>query len=97
MTLWIARTPQRRQHWKIICQSNGLKEKFIEYDVDNRWNSTYRMLKNGQEAKQQIKKWIEHQSYLPPFTTEDWDRLQQIAKVLAKFEEFTLLVSKRRP
>lgn len=97
MTLWIARTPQRKQQWKIICQSNQLKDKFIEYDVDTRWNSTHRMLRDALNAKQQIKKWIEHQTYFPPFTAEDWDRLQQIEVVLARFEEFTLAVSKRQP
>ncbi|ODQ71860.1 hypothetical protein LIPSTDRAFT_338167 [Lipomyces starkeyi NRRL Y-11557] len=66
MALWIARTPQRKQQWKIICKANGLKEKFIEYDVDTRWNSTHRMLRDALEAKQQIRKWIDHQHYLPP-------------------------------
>jgi hypothetical protein len=55
------------------------------------------MLKGGLEAKSQIKKWIEHQTYLPSFTAEDWIWLQQVESVLAKFEEFTLIVSKQRP
>lgn len=97
MALWIARTPQRKQQWKLICQTNRLKDKFIEYDVDTRWNSTYRMLKDALGAKPQIRKWIEHQTYLPPFTAEDWDHLEQIENLLAKFDEFTLVVSKRQP
>lgn len=97
MALWIARTPQRKQQWKIICQSNGLKDKIIQYDVETRWNSTHRMLQDAVNAKPQIKKWIEHQTYFPPFTVEDWDRLQQIEGFLARFEEFTLTVSKREP
>jgi hypothetical protein len=80
-----------------VCQSNRLKDKFIEYDVETRWNSTHRMLRDALNAKQQIKKWIEHQTYFPPFTAEDWDRLQQIEGFLARFEEFTLTVSKRQP
>ncbi|ODQ74001.1 hypothetical protein LIPSTDRAFT_71089 [Lipomyces starkeyi NRRL Y-11557] len=91
----MARTPQRKQQWKLICQTNRLKDQFIEYDIDTRWNSTHRMLRD--EPKQQIKKWIEHQTYLPLFTAEDWDHLQQIENVLAKFEEYTLAVSKRHP
>lgn len=97
MALWIARTPQRKQQWKIICQSNRLKDKFIEYDVETRWNSTHRMLRDAMNAKQQIKKWIDHQVDFPPFSAEDWDRLQQIEGFLARFEEFTLTVSKRQP
>lgn len=101
LTLWIARTPQRKQQWKqqwkLICQSNRLKDTFIEYDVETRWNSTYRMLSDALKAKQQIKKWVEHQTYFPPFTAENWDRLQQLERFLARFEEFTLAVCKRQP
>lgn len=78
MSLWIARTPQRKQQWKLICQTNRLNDKFIEYDVDTRWNSTFRMIRDALQAKQQIKKWIDSQTYLPPFTTEDWACLHQI-------------------
>lgn len=97
MTLWIARTPQRKQQWKVVCQSNRLNDKFIEYDVETRWNSTHRMLRDALNAKQQIRKWIEHQTYFQPFTAKDWNRLQQIEGFLARFEEFTLVVSKRQP
>ncbi|KAK9233937.1 hypothetical protein V1525DRAFT_325345, partial [Lipomyces kononenkoae] len=87
MALWIARTAQRKQHWKLVCQSNRLKDGFIEYDVDTRWNFTHRMLRDALNAKLQIKKWAESQSYLPAFTTEDWARLEQIDMILRKFEE----------
>lgn len=80
MALWIARTPQRKQ------QSNGLKDKFIEYDVETRWNSTHRMLRDAINAKLQIREWIDHQVDFPPFSAEDWDRLQQIGGFLALFE-----------
>lgn len=55
------------------------------------------MIRDALQAKQQIKKWIDNQAYLSPFTTEDWERLHQIELILAKFEEFTLTVSKRQP
>jgi hypothetical protein len=93
MALWIARIPQRRQFWQYICQSDGLSTKFIEYDVDTRWNSFLRMLKCGLAAKTQIAKWIESQSVLPVFTAEDWHHVAQVANILEKFEEFTLTVS----
>ncbi|KAK9371707.1 uncharacterized protein V1513DRAFT_434415 [Lipomyces chichibuensis] len=73
---------------------NRLKDKFIEYCVESRWNSTHRMLRDAFEAN---KKRIENQTHLPPFTTEDWKYLQQIEAFLAKFEEFTLVVSQRQP
>ncbi|KAJ6038619.1 hypothetical protein N7460_007336 [Penicillium canescens] len=96
MTLWILRTPQRRQQWKVTCQANGLNDKFIEYDVETRWNSTYRMVQGALQAKAQIRMWIEHQNQFPPFSADDWLQLQQLEMILSKFDEFTQLVSRRK-
>ncbi|KAI9036752.1 uncharacterized protein KD926_001330 [Aspergillus affinis] len=96
MALWISRTPQRRQQWKVVCRSNDLRDKFIEYDVETRWNSTYRMIQDAFQARPQIKKWIEHQNQFSPFSSEDWSQLQQLELVLSKFDEFTQLVSRRQ-
>ncbi|KAK9485169.1 hypothetical protein V1527DRAFT_409451, partial [Lipomyces starkeyi] len=35
-----------------MCSVHGLTDKYIQYDVDNRWNSTYRMLQDGLSAKE---------------------------------------------
>lgn len=96
MALWISRTPQRQQQWKVVCQSNGLKDKLIEYDVETRWNATYRMIQDAFQARPQIKKWIELQNQFPPFSSEDWSQLQQLELILSKFDEFTQLVSRRQ-
>lgn len=96
MALWILRIPQRRQQWKVSCQANGLNDKFIEYDVETRWNSTYRMVQGAIRAKSQIRKWIEHQNQFPPFSADDWLQLQQLEMILSKFDEFTQLVSRRK-
>jgi hypothetical protein len=97
LALWIDRHPQRRQKWKEVCKINDLPDKFIEYDVDTRWNSTYRMLNDGLISEQQINKFLELQTEFPPFTTEDWSQLTQIHRVLSKFNEFTLFISKKKP
>ncbi|KAK9236157.1 hypothetical protein V1525DRAFT_230666 [Lipomyces kononenkoae] len=55
------------------------------------------MLRDARNAKTKDQKWIESQSYLPAFSGEDWDRLEQIDNLLRKFEEFTHTVSKRQP
>jgi hypothetical protein len=95
LSLWILRTPQRREGWKSLCSIHGLKNKYIEYDVDNRWNSTYRMLRDGLAAKEQIRCYLNAVGLLPSFTALDWQQLEQIARVLEKFEEFTNLVSRK--
>ncbi|KAK9375019.1 uncharacterized protein V1513DRAFT_364917, partial [Lipomyces chichibuensis] len=99
LAVWIDRSPQRRQKWKEVCHFLDLPEKFIEYDNDTRWNSTYRMLADGLQAKVQINKYLEHQVELPlpSFTDSDWERLRQIHSILSKFNELTLFVSKRKP
>jgi hypothetical protein len=97
LALWIHRSPQRRQKWKDICKIENLPDKYIEYDVDTRWNSTYRMLDSGLTAQRQIDKFLTFQSELPPFSTADWTRLAQIRKILSKFNDFTLFVSEKKP
>jgi hypothetical protein len=55
------------------------------------------MVQDGLKVKLQIKKWIEYQSSFLAFTVEDWTHLEQIASILIKFEEFTLVISRQRP
>ncbi|KAK9482661.1 hypothetical protein V1527DRAFT_475715, partial [Lipomyces starkeyi] len=55
------------------------------------------MLDDGLCARQQINKFLELQTELPAFTTQDWLRLTEIHKVLSKFNELTLFISKRKP
>jgi hypothetical protein len=97
LALWIDRHPQRKQKWNEVCKIIDLPDKYIEYDVDTRWNSTYRMLNDGLLAKKQIDKFLELQTEFPPFTNEDWSRLTQIHRVLSKFNELTLFISKKKP
>ncbi|KAK9350097.1 ribonuclease H-like domain-containing protein, partial [Lipomyces doorenjongii] len=99
LALWIDRSPQRRQKWKEMCKFLDLPDKFIEYDVDTRWNSTFRMLSDGLKARTQINKFLQLQSDLPMpcFSGSDWARLQQIHDILSKFNELTLFISNRKP
>ncbi|KAJ5084978.1 hypothetical protein N7532_009749 [Penicillium argentinense] len=97
LALWINRSPQRRQKWKEVCRLNNLPDKFVAYDVTTRWNSTFRMVDDGLKSRQQVNKFLNLQEKLPPFTLQDWSRLEQIHTVLHKFNELTLFISKRNP
>lgn len=97
LALWIARSPQKRQDWKELCQIMNLSDKFIEYDVETRWNSTFRMLDDGLKAKAQIDRFLAFHTEIPPFSNEEWLYLSQIHQLLAKFDELTLLLSEQRP
>jgi hypothetical protein len=97
LALWINRSPQRRQKWKEIYRLNNLPDKFVAYDVTTRWNSTFRMVDDGLKSRQQVNKFLNLQEELPPFTLQDWSRLEQIHTVLHKFNELTLFILKRNP
>jgi hypothetical protein len=75
----------------------NLPDKFIEYDVETRWNSTYRMLDDGLKAKDQINRFLSLQTEIPAFTNQEWLRLSQIHQVLTKFHELTLFLSEHKP
>jgi hypothetical protein len=47
LAIWIHRSPQRKQRWNSTCKRMNLSERFIEYDVDTRWNSTFRMISDA--------------------------------------------------
>jgi hypothetical protein len=81
LALWINRSPGRRQSWKEVCKFLNLSGKYIEYDVENRWNSTYRMLDDGLKAQAQINRFVLLQTEIPPFTDDDWRRLSQIHQI----------------
>lgn len=55
------------------------------------------MVDDGLKSRQQINKFLNLQEELPPFTSQDWLRLEQIYTVLHKFNELTLFISKRNP
>lgn len=97
LALWISRSPQRRQKWKEVCSYMDLPDRFIEYDVETRWNSTYQMLHGSLKVKAQINRFLALQTEIPPFTDHDWHRLSQIHCVLMKFNELTLFISEKRP
>jgi hypothetical protein len=54
LALWIHRSPQRRQAWRNNCKRMNLSDKFIEYDVDTRWNSTFRMLEDALKVRYEL-------------------------------------------
>ncbi|EED14540.1 hypothetical protein TSTA_107470 [Talaromyces stipitatus ATCC 10500] len=97
LALWIHRSPQQRQKWKEVCNIINLSSKCIKYDIDTRWNSTFRMLDDALKARYQIDKFLQLQIDFPHFTTMDWSLLSQIHNILSKFNKLTLFVSKKKP
>ena len=75
---------------------NSLSTKYIQYDISTRWNSTFRMLDDGLKARRQVEAFLDLQTEIPEFTNDDWDYLDQLHQVLAKFDELTSFVSERK-
>ncbi|KAL4860297.1 hypothetical protein BDV12DRAFT_205287 [Aspergillus spectabilis] len=69
----------------------------IQYDVDTRWNSTFRMLNGARQARFQIDRFTAISDDFPCFTHKAWARIDQLHCLLAPFNQFTLLVSEQRP
>jgi len=47
LALYISATSERKKEWQNLCLIKGMDSKLIQYDVDTRWNSSYRMLDNA--------------------------------------------------
>ncbi|KAJ5544026.1 hypothetical protein N7494_005305 [Penicillium frequentans] len=94
LTLWIARSPQRRQNWKEISPS-----KQVGYDVDTRWNSTYIMIQDALRLQTELGQFVRIHPEVQALqlTDSDWSTLQQVAKILKPFWDHTNSVSKTCP
>ncbi|KAJ5642740.1 hypothetical protein N7490_006740 [Penicillium lividum] len=102
-TLWIQRSSQRRQSWNDTCDRMNLSNKFIGYDVDKWWNSTFSMLEDAlkvktlRSSKRQLEKFIYYETSFLSFSPDDWVRFSQIHDILSKINEFTLFGWEKRP
>jgi hypothetical protein len=94
LVLWIARSPQRRQDWKLISPT-----KQINYDVDTRWNSTYNMVTEAIRLRRELTQFIRTHPEVGVLQLVDteWSTLEQIKSVLEPFWEYTNHVSRSCP
>ena len=94
LVLWIARSPQRRQEWKVVSPA-----KQVSYDVDTRWNSTYIMISDALRLRKELRQFVRNhpEVHALQLTDEEWLALKQVAKVLKPFWDFTNQVSETCP
>ncbi|KAJ5613440.1 hypothetical protein N7510_006634 [Penicillium lagena] len=79
------------------CDAMELNNKFIECDVETRWNSTFRILDDGINAQRQINRFCSVQGEIPPFTNVEWEWLGQVHRALKTFNDLTNSVSISKP
>lgn len=94
LTLWIARSPQRRRDWKEVSPG-----KQVSYDVDTRWNSTYIMIQDALRLQTELGQFVRIHPEIQALqlTDDEWSTLQQVAKILKPFWDHTNSVSKACP
>ncbi|KAI1003295.1 hypothetical protein K3495_g4914 [Podosphaera aphanis] len=67
----------------------------IQYDVDTRWNSTYRMLAEAVSSRAQISAFLYLQVDLFSIAEKDWNEVELIVELLSRMQSYTDEVSKR--
>ncbi|KAF7113037.1 hypothetical protein RHSIM_RhsimUnG0167500 [Rhododendron simsii] len=92
--LFIATSPSRQQEFDKLCTSlYNLKPKNMNSDVQNRWNSTYIMLKSCRKYSDAISGYV-NQRYRPcrgsPLTQADWEIGFEFMKFLKVFYAATV-------
>jgi hypothetical protein len=93
--VWLGRTSQRMDQWH-----KHSPQKSIQYDVDNRWNSTHDMIGDALRCKLAVVQIVkDYLADLGPWglVNTDWSFLSQLFAVLEPFHEYTKLVSEGRP
>ncbi|KAJ5863000.1 hypothetical protein N7455_007273 [Penicillium solitum] len=72
LTLWIARSPQRRRDWKEVSPG-----KQVSYDVDTRWNSTYIMIQDALRLQTELGQFVRIHPEIQALqlTDDEWSTL----------------------
>jgi hAT family C-terminal dimerisation region len=93
IVLWIARSPQRIQQW------DKKAKKAVNYDVDNRWNSSLRMIRDAFDCRAALNDTCDENRELEKIKLqpEHWQRLEDIRTLLHPFWEYTEFVSREQP
>jgi len=97
LALYIENSPQRKEKWLKLVPKE-LPKKYIQYDVETRWNSTYHMIEDAFAFQSEIAQYT-NENDLTEFilNTNDWVHLTNIKNVLEKFDKMTKFLSTHSP
>lgn len=89
-------SPSRLQTFNSLANANGLPQKQgIYLDIPNRWNATFKMLREALEYKSVLNSYANQNLEVSPSEPE-WEKAEAICEFLKAFEELTLTVSAHR-
>jgi hypothetical protein len=87
---------ERKQRFGNLCTRMGLNKLRVPWDIDTRWNSTYRMLNRCEPYKDAIGEFLRVSTpegmALEP-SEEEWSQLQKLQKFLGTFFKATVKLS----
>ncbi|GAB2288666.1 hypothetical protein Dimus_038012 [Dionaea muscipula] len=92
--LFISTSPTRQQEFDVLCANYNIKQKYINSDVKNRWNSTYLMLKSCRNHFDAISDYVNNK-YGDGFllTSADWKIAFEFMKFFRVFYVATVACS----
>ncbi len=100
LAIYISRSPKRVAYWKYLIQQINESEinldhqQFIPYDVCTRWNSTFRMIEAAINMKNVYIEFVKVNILDDLIINKtEWDWLDQLCKILKKFNDRTLTTS----
>ncbi|KAK9478850.1 ribonuclease H-like domain-containing protein, partial [Lipomyces japonicus] len=95
LAIYLKSSPQRKQAWEALCKEHNLPQTVLQYNVETRWNSTYKMLQSSIKLKEQMKLYLDETKILPAFIDHDWHRIEQVCSVLRWLDSATETVSRK--
>ena len=98
MSIAVASSPQRREHYLNLQKGHVEHPVTLIYDVKTRWNSTLNMLERALRMKDFTREWIrEYECYMPLWSTPgEWKQVEYILEVLEPIRLCTLWMSRTR-
>ncbi|OAY78882.1 putative AC transposase, partial [Ananas comosus] len=94
--MFIHSSGPRKQDFKSLCRQMGQKYKKFIFDVQHRWNSTYKMLQYCYEYRNVLTIFYNEKMQHNFMTNEEWDIGQILMNFLQLFYESTKLLSVRK-
>jgi hypothetical protein len=97
--VWVGRSSSRSQKYKEHCTAYRKPARIPEYDIQTRWNSTFRMIEQSLDSKDQIATFtkITDEIYDLVLSESEWVFLAKLKTVLKIFSTMTQKMSEALP
>lgn len=91
---FLARHEDVSKKWVRFCKQNDMKAKRFPQDVPDRWNSTYTILNESYEYKEELCVFFSSIDYSVPLVPSQWDACTNLCQILRVFNDTIVNLSK---